>query len=682
MPKVPGGGRQTKQLPFLQSMRGRLMVLFLALALAPLIVAGSAVYGQAREAITYAALDRLAAVRDNRARQVQMYFGSLDSVLKTLSTSSDVTQGFVELAASFRDLGADKVRELYLNRSDQLNAGDGSRYSTAHARYLPLFKEWERDLLVTDVFLVDTDGNVVFSVAKDEEFGTSLVTGKYADLPPAQLYRMLRAQASPDLRMVDFSVFSMPNEERASFLGRALIAGGQTIGMLIIEVPLSDTDQIMGDRAGLGKTGQAFLVGRDGLMRSDSPLAKESTFLKQKVTNEGVRLAAQGQASERLDVSYRGVPVLAAYAPLSVGGVTWSIVTEIDQNEALAGVSPLTWSLGGIGLATLIVAVLASLALAGMVARRVTDVSDAAGRMAVGDLTKHAPVRGGRDEVSRLASTFNETVDGLSAIVRGIVDSATKLSSGATQISASANEMSAGAESQSMQVIRTSTSMEEMSATIQEVARNARATADASQAAVERARNATARIEAALTGLGQANDSLQELRRRSAEIDRLVVLIADIAAQTNLLALNAAIEAAGAGAAGARFDVVAEEIRKLAQRAAQSTAEIGATVTEIQQVTELAAQRMADTAGQAEGAGQSLSDIVEGIVSISDMVTVITHSADQQAVAAEQVAEALQVITQVSQQTAAAAHETAQTTDDLSLLAQDMRASVQKFKLA
>ncbi len=198
---------------------------------------------------------------------------------------------------------------------------------------------------------------------------------------------------------------------------------------------------------------------------------------------------------------------------------------------------------------------------------------------------------------------------------------------------------------------------------------------------MERARNAAARIEDALTGLGQANDSLQELRQRSAEIDRLVTLTADIAAQTNLLALNAAIEAAGAGAAGARFDVVAEEIRKLAQRAAQSTAEIGATVAAVQQETELAAQRMADTAGQAEGAGQSLSDIVEGIVSINDMVTVITHSADQQAAAAEQVAEALQVITQVSQQTAEAAHETAKTTDDLSLLAQDMRASVQKFKL-
>ncbi len=229
------------------------MVLFLVLALAPLIVAGSAVYVQARAAITHAALDRLAAVRDNRARQVQMYFSNLDGVLKTLSTSSDVIQGYVELASSFRDLGADEARAMYLNRSEQLNAGDGSRYSTAHARYLPLFREWERDLSVTDVFLVDTDGSVVFSVEKGDEFGTSLVTGKYADVPVAQLYRMLRAQTTSDLRMVDFSKFSMPKEQRAAYLGRTLVANGQTVGMLIMELPLAEVDQIMGDRAGLGE---------------------------------------------------------------------------------------------------------------------------------------------------------------------------------------------------------------------------------------------------------------------------------------------------------------------------------------------------------------------------------------------------------------------------------------------
>jgi methyl-accepting chemotaxis protein len=187
--------------------------------------------------------------------------------------------------------------------------------------------------------------------------------------------------------------------------------------------------------------------------------------------------------------------------------------------------------------------------------------------------------------------------------------------------------------------------------------------------------------ERARKGAEEVDARMVVLQEASRKINKIVEMIKEIADQTNMLALNASIEAAGAGAAGARFDVVAEEIRKLAQRAAQSTAEIGATVAEVQLETELTAQRMADTVAQAEGAGQSLSDIVEGIASISDMVTMITRSAEQQAVAAEQVAEALQLIAQVSQQTAAAAHETAQTTDDLSLLAQNMRASVQKFKL-
>jgi chemotaxis signal transduction protein len=223
-----------------------------------------------------------------------------------------------------------------------------------------------------------------------------------------------------------------------------------------------------------------------------------------------------------------------------------------------------------------------------------------------------------------------------------------------------------GAESQTQQAIRTSSAMEEISATIKEVARNAEATANATDAAATRAQQGSTRVHGTINSLREANAALQRLRQRSAEIDEVVRLIADIAAQTNILSLNAAIEAAGAGAAGARFDVVAEEIRKLAGRTAESTARISANIAEIQREMALAAERMEATAGQAEEIGQSLVDIVEGITSVNDMMSLVSSSTTQQAHAADQVAEALQLITQVSQQTAQATRETAATIDDLS----------------
>jgi methyl-accepting chemotaxis protein len=313
------------------------------------------------------------------------------------------------------------------------------------------------------------------------------------------------------------------------------------------------------------------------------------------------------------------------------------------------------------------------------ISRPLNELTHAAQRLGTGDLSVRVNVANG-DETGKVGQAFNDFIDTLAGIVRGLVDNSTKLSSSATQLAATSAELSAGADSQTQQVIRTSTAMEEMSATIKDMARNANTTSVAAEAAVQRALLGSAKVQAALTGITQTNHTLQQLQERSAEIDAVVRLIADIAAQTNILALNAAIEAAGAGAAGARFDVVAEEIRKLAGRTAESTSRISATVAEVQRQIQSGAIQMSETAAQAAAVEQALSEIVDGITSVNDMVTLVSTSTTQQAKAADQVAESLQLITQVSQQTAQAMRESTTTIDDLSNLARGMNVTAGRFK--
>lgn len=333
-----------------------------------------------------------------------------------------------------------------------------------------------------------------------------------------------------------------------------------------------------------------------------------------------------------------------------------------------------------VAVAGVIIGFLVGMSVMRSISQPLRQLIGTANQLSGGDLRVRIPIVS-QDEVGQVGQAFNVSIENLGEVVSRVMDGSAKLSSGTTEISAAANQMSAGAEAQTQQAIRTSSAMEEIAATIKEVANNAQATAQATSAAAIRARQGSGKVQQVLSQLSAANESLQRLRVRSGEIDQLVRLIADIAAQTNILSLNAAIEAAGAGAAGARFDVVAEEIRKLAQRTAESTAQIGGTVAQIQDEMQSTAKRVSELAEQAGEVDKSLEDIVQGANSVNDMIANISTSTTQQSKAVEQVAVSLQLITQVSQQTAQAAQETATTIDDLAALAQNLSLSVTRFKV-
>jgi methyl-accepting chemotaxis protein len=481
--------------------------------------------------------------------------------------------------------------------------------------------------------------------------------------------------------LADFA-YHEPSKEAASFVASPIFDGSKLVGVLIFQLPIDQIDAIMQERSGMGNSGETYLVGNDLLMRSDSRFSEESSIFRQKVDTEAVRSALNGVIGQQVIKDYRGTEVLSAFAPLDIEGMDWVIVAEIDSDEAFSSVQRLTWQMLLIALVAAIVVPVVATWIARSITRPIILLRDVAIALADGDLTQKVRVGArSQDEVSELGSALDAAIATWRGIIGGLRDDSARLSTTAAELASSSEELSRTASVLSDEISRTSTGMEEMATTIREVARSAELAAEASTASSERAHAGGELASGTAVGLEQADEIMQRLRARSDEIGTIVNLIQEIAAQTNILALNAAIEAAGAGAAGARFDVVAEEIRQLAGRTSQATGEIAELIGAVQSDTQVAAEAISKGAAMAQESGASLTNIVEASASVNDMVQSISTSTEEQSRASEEIATSLDAMVGSSQQTATATRETAQIGIELSNLAERLKEAAGRFKV-
>jgi methyl-accepting chemotaxis protein len=312
-----------------------------------------------------------------------------------------------------------------------------------------------------------------------------------------------------------------------------------------------------------------------------------------------------------------------------------------------------------------------------------------------GDLTKRVPVRGS-DELAELGGSFNLFIDKLQGMIRKVAHVTDKVASASVQLSATAEEMSKGADSLTTRTAQTATAVEEINATVNQVAQNSGKAASMAQETVQTAKGGSDVVLETVAGMRQISDAVSQsatliatLGKSSDQIGEIVRVIEDIADQTNLLALNAAIEAARAGEQGRGFAVVADEVRKLAERTTKATREIGDMIRHIQQDTRSAVSSMEEGTQKVAGGvalvnktGEALAQIVEMVNNSADMIRQIAAAVEEQTVATQQIAGDLETVARVSRETAGGATESAKASHDLSLLATELQGIVGSFKIA
>lgn len=514
-----------------------------------------------------------------------------------------------------------------------------------------------------DLFLAHPNGHIFYSVTHEADYQTNILAGQYASTGLGKLIdRVLRTKT---FGIADFEAYAPSNGAPAGFMAQPLLTD-QTIELIVaLQIPIDGINAVMLERTGMQATGETYLVGSDGLLRSDSFLAPETHAVKAslshpdqgRIQTSASQNALSGQTGRGIMLNYLGKRVLSAYTALHIGDITWALLAEIDTSEALASVKRQSMSFGIVTGGALLAIMLVSLAWSSYITHPINQVVSALKLVADGDVSTEILTRRNlnrRDEIGVLAVTVNAMIVKLRAIANDVKNTAEQVTVGGQIINISAEQMSEGAAQQAAATEEASSSMEQMAANIRQNTDNAIQTELIALKAASDARESGAAVI----------ETVEAMQR----IAQKVSLIEDITAQTRMLSLNATIEAARAQEYGHGFAVVSAEIRSLAERSRIAATEI--------------TQLVMSSSAIAERAGELLAKLVPDIQKTAMLVQEISAASREQNSSTEQINQAVQQLDQVTQQNSAASEKFATTAEELSNQAKQLQQVIGFFKMS
>jgi len=397
---------------FFHSLRTRLMGILLLISSIPLIIAGIVGYHYVKIELEHEITNKLVAVRDIKAAQIKKYFDERLMDIKVLiknNQTKDALQNFIQSMTENAD-----YRSLYLNKPDLNVANDGSRYSQVHSYYHPILHDYTTTYGYKDLMLIEPEqGMIIYSAMKEEDFGTSLRTGNYADSNLAVAFR--EVVNSREIVIKDYAYYK-PSKAPASFLVAPILEGNKLLGVLAIQLSTKQLNDVMQENTGMGETGETYLVAEDHLMRSDSRFSKTSTIMQQKIETISTNEALQGKKEVKTITDYRGKLVLSAYCPVELPNLHWVLISEIDEAEAFGKINHLLYGLLALmaicGAGVLMVAI----PLSNSIAEPIQNITNVASQLAKGDLTQAISIQR-KDEIGLMAEALRQMLNTWRAMV-------------------------------------------------------------------------------------------------------------------------------------------------------------------------------------------------------------------------------------------------------------------------
>ena len=552
-----------------------------------------------------------------------------------------------------------------------------------------------------DLFLINPNGHIFYTVTKEADFNTNILTGKYANSNLGKLVKSI--SQSKQYGFVDFAPYESSNGDPAAFIGQPLLnKDGKPAFYVALQLPLEGIQAIMGVREGMGDTGESYLVGSDLRMRSNSFLdptghtVKASftgSVAKNGVDTDAAKRALAGEKGTDIITDYNGNPVLSSFDQIKFGDFNWAILSEIDEPEAFESIRDNTIFMIILMVILVIIIALIGMFIAKRLATPIAEIANVAQRVSSGDLTMTVK-KTADDEVGDLQVAISNMITNLSKMAKNISGIAIQQASTSEELAAITTQTSATVTEQQAISEQLATAMQEMGATVNEVAQSTTTTSSAVDNIQNKVNDSSTKLDDTYRSIvdmteqiQQSEQNVQKVRSDFDQVVNVLDVIKGIADQTNLLALNAAIEAARAGEQGRGFAVVADEVRQLAQRTQDSTKEIDNMINTIMIGANSSVDVMANSVVQANSVQSHAKEVIEvnqmianDMHVISDLSAQIATAAEEQSAVVDEILQNVETLNSGVVETNHATDNIAESSVELARLATELEKESSEFK--
>lgn len=703
------------------SFKVKLIISILAMSIIPLVINSLYSISTSKDALQKAALEKLISAREARNNSITRYLDTIGFQINTLSHDKmiiDATNQFISAFNKLPSANDEEKRRLedyytnqfgkeYKNKTDNVSPLSdvinslspqsimiqhafisnndnplGSKhlldesslineYSNVHKIYHPKIREFLETFALYDVFIVDVStGNIVYTVFKELDFSTNILTGRYSKTNLATVVRQaLEVTDKKMIKITDFEKYAPSYEAPASFIASPIWDGDKKIGILVFQMPLATINEIMNERDGLGNTGETFLVGNDKRLRSDTHNNKDfniyNSFNKNKlIENINVENALSGKSGAEVTKNYNGDEVLSAYTKIKYKNLSWAIFAEQLTSEAFESANSeqrniiifIMFSIGFVIVLSLIITTKLSNQIELVVEQFSSSAHDVQNSSQKMDLISNKLYRSVQTQISSITQSA-AAMDEISAMLKNNSNS-----------SQNASVLSGDTKSSALKGKETVDSM------------------------VKEVKSISGSYDDIQKSMQKNNEDINKIIEVINEIAKKTEVINEIVFQTKLLSFNASVEAARAGEAGKGFSVVAEEISNLASMSGKASQDIELMLTNSKnQVREIANStkvhidkivsdgriKIQNGNNVASACKEELDNILNNVNRLDGSIQEINSAIHEQSTGIDEVNSAMKSLENATHDTTNMSEKSKESSEDLKNQSTELRKSIQ-----